>query len=246
MEEAPELWARIGGGFELVPGGRRHGPADLSRPPPGGPWEELVAGGRLVGWARPPAPKNAARLAQELGERLILDRRSYLLGRLGHKMRSSVLSLQESARQAAFGRPELLEQLYEQAHEVGRRAAALEVTALDSKDPARSVVIGALLNLAAPASVKNVPPEAVVRAPEPVLVEALTRAYEWMGGPGSGIVGEADEGWWKLILSPAPVRRTLSVPEMGESLVRLLVDSKLDGWLDTSEANRPVIYLPAA
>lgn len=245
MDEGAELWARVGGGFELVPGGRRHGPADFDRPPPDGPWEPLAANGRLVGWGRPPVSKTAPKRAQELGERLIVERRSYLLGRLGHKMRSSVLSMQESARQAAFGRPELLEQLYEQAHEVGRRAAALEVTALDSKDPARSVVIGALLNLAAPAAVKQVPAEAVVRAPEPVLVEALTRAYEWMGGPGSGIIGEADEGWWKLILSPAPVRRTLSVPEMGESLVRLLVDTKLDGWLDATEPNRPVIYLPA-
>lgn len=246
MDDGTELWARIGGGFELVPGHRRHGPADFNRPPPEGPWEPVAVGGRLVGWARPPVARNAAKRAQELGDRLVLERRSYLLGRLGHKMRSSVLSLQESARLAAFGRPELLEQLYEQAHEVGRRAAALEVTALDSKDPARSVVIGALLNLAAPAAVQKVPPEAVVRAPEPVLVEALTRAYEWMGGPGSGILGEADDVWWKLILSPAPVRRTLSVPEMGESLVRLLVDTKLDGWLDAREPNRPIIYLPAA
>lgn len=205
-----------------------------------------MVGGRLVGWARPGASKQMPKRAQELAEKLIADRRSYLLGRLGHKMRSAVLSLQESARQAAFGRPEILEQLYEQAQEVGRRAAALEVTALNPKDLARSVVIGAVLNLSAPAAARELPADAVVRAPEPVLVEALERAYEWMGGPGSGIKGSAYEGWWRLELSPAPVRRSLSVPEMGEPLVRFLVDTHLDGWLDSSDPNRPVIYLPAA
>jgi hypothetical protein len=246
VDDHGEIWARVGGGLELVPGGRRHGPADLQHPPPGGPWEELVQNGRLVGWARPGAPKAAARRAQEIAEKLIAERRSYLLGRLGHKMRSAVLALQEAARQAAFGRSELLEQLYEQAQEVGRRAAALEVTALDPKDVARSVVIGAVLNLSAPAANRELPADAVVRAPETVLVEALERAYEWMGGPGSGIRGTAENGWWRLELTPAPVRRGLAVPEMGEPLVRFLVDTHLDGWLDSSDPNRPVIYLPAA
>lgn len=246
MEERDELWVRIGGGLQRVPDGRRHGPADEENPPPDGPWEPLLASGRLVGWARPGAPKVTPKRAQEIAERLIAERRSYLLGRLGHKLRSATLALQEAARQAAFGRTETLEQIYEQAQEVGRRAAALEVTALDPKDTARSVVIGAVLNLSAPAAIRELPADAVVRAPEPVLVEALERAYEWMGGPGSGIRGTAQDGWWRLELSPAPVRRGLSVPEMGEPLVRFLVDTHLDGWLDSSDPNHPVIYLPAA
>jgi hypothetical protein len=40
-------------------------------------------------------------------------------------------------------------------------------------------------------------------------------------------------------------RHPLSVPEMGEPLVRLLVDSHLDGWLDARDGAAPDIYLPA-
>ena len=142
------LWARVGGGLELVPGGDRFGPADPDFPPPGDGWQPLLLSGHLVGWAQGPGGRSLARQADEDGQRLSKERRAHLLGRLGHKLRSAQLSLQESARQAAFGRPELLEQLYEQAQEVGRRAAAVEAAALDPKDPARGVVFGAILNAA--------------------------------------------------------------------------------------------------
>ncbi len=240
------LWARIGGGLEAVPGGQRHGPADPDHPPPAGPWEELVADGRLVGWVAAGAGRGAPRRAVEEAVRLSAERRSRLLGRLGHKLRSSVLALQESARQAAFGRLEMMEEIYDQAQEVGRRAAAMEAVALESKDAARAVGVGAVLNLAAPEAIRELPADAVVRAAEPVLVEALTRAYEWMGGAGSAVHGRRVGGWWRLELSPAPGRRPLPVPEMGEPLVRFLVDSRLDGWLDTSQPGRPAIYLPVA
>jgi hypothetical protein len=32
---------------------------------------------------------------------------------------------------------------------------------------------------------------------------------------------------------------------LGEPLVRLLVDTRLDGWLDARDARAPEIYLPA-
>lgn len=166
--------------------------------------------------------------------------------RLGHKLRSSVLALQESARQAAFGHQGMLEEIYEQAVELGRRAVGLEVVALEPKDPARAVVLGALLNLAAPGAERTVPGDALVRASEPLLVEALTRAYEWMGGVGSKVSGERVGDWWRLRVVPAPERQPLPVPELGEPLVRLLVDTRLEGWLDTSEPDCAVIYLPAA
>jgi len=35
------------------------------------------------------------------------------------------------------------------------------------------------------------------------------------------------------------------VPEMGEPLLRLIVDVHLAGWLDASEPDRVDIYLPA-
>jgi hypothetical protein len=238
------LWVRVGGGLELVPTGERHGPADLGLPPPGGPWEPLVVNGRLVGFAREQS-RNLGRTAEELGVRLTGERRAYLLGRLGHKLRSALLALQESARGAAFGRHEALEQVYEQAQEVGRRAAALEVAAIDPKDHARAVVLGAVLNLAAPAADRRLPGDAIVRAPESVLVEALTRAYEWMGGEGVRITGGRVEDWWRVSLAAAPERKPLAVPEFGEPLVRFLVDTHLQGWLDSADPEQANIYLPA-
>src|SRR5215471_2966585 len=179
MSAVAPMWVRVGGGLELFPDHVRHGPADAEFPPPGGPWEPLVLSGRLVGWAEHGGLR-VARQSAELGQRLVNEHREYLLGRLGHKLRSSVLALQESARQAAFGRPELLEGLFEQAQEVGRRAAGLEAAAVEPKDSARGVVLGAVLNLAMPAASSAVPADAVVVASEPAMVEAFTRLREWL------------------------------------------------------------------
>lgn len=244
MSRTP-LWARVGGGLELVPGGERHGPADPDFPPPGDGWEPLTLGGRLVGWAQGGGGRSLARQAEEDGLRIATERRSYLLGRLGHKLRSAQLSLQESARQAAFGRPELLEQLYEQAQEVGRRAAAVEAAALDPKDPARGVVFGAILNSACAGAVLDVPADAVVRAPEPVLLDAMARACEWMGGAGARIAGERRGNWWRILITAAPDARPLAAPELGEPLVQLLVDIHCGGWLDASTPGQAVLWLPA-
>jgi hypothetical protein len=244
-QELDELWARVGGGLEEVSSGRRHGPADRDFPPPGGPWEALWSSGRLVGWA--PAnglTKSSSRRAQEEGERISRERRAHLLTRLGHKLRSSVLALQQSARQAAFGRKELLD-LYELAGDVGRRAEAMEVVAVDANDPPRAVVIGAVLNLAAAGARRVLPGDAMVRASEPVLVDALTRVCEWMGGPGCTVTGERCGNWWRLEVTGPAVRQPLPMAEMGEPLVRHLVDTLLDGWLDSSAADRAVIYLQA-
>src|SRR5438309_2060483 len=180
MDTEP-LWVRVGGGMESVPGHRRHGPADVEFPPPGGPWEPLLLNGKLVGWATQGGLR-MARKSAEMGQRLVDEQRDHLLGRLGHKLRSSVLALQESARQAAFGRPELLEAVFEQAQEVGRRAAGLEAAAIEPKDSARGVVFGAVLNLAVPAAAHQVPSDAAVIGSEPALVEALTRIRDWLVG----------------------------------------------------------------
>jgi len=238
------LWVRVGGGLELVPDHQRHGPADTAFPPPGGPWEALVLNGRLVGWAERGGLR-VARQSAEIGQRLAHEHREYLLGRLGHKLRSSVLALQESARQAAFGRPELLEGLFEQAQEVGRRAAGLEAAAVEPKDHARGVVLGAVLNLAVPSASNRVPADATVLGSEPVLVEAFTRARDWLLGDALTVTAEPLGGWWKVMVSATGERKPLPVPELGEPLVRLIVDTQLDGWLDTGRADGVDIYLPA-
>jgi hypothetical protein len=246
-DELDRLWVRVGGGLEELPGGRRHGPADPDFAPPDGPWEELRVNGRLVGWAPPGRNgRAAARRAEEEGQRLARERQARLLRRLGHKLRSSILALQESSRQAAFGQRGLLEEIYDQAQDVGRRALAMEAVALDPKDSARNVVLGAVLTVAAQGADFSLPGDAVVRVPEPVLVEALGRAYEWMGGAGATFGGERVGNWWRLDLHAAPAREPLPVPELGEPLVRLLVDSQLDGWLDVTRPESPAIYLPAA
>src|ERR1700694_5858798 len=175
------MWVRVGGGMESIPEHLRHGPADVEFPPPGGPWEALILNGRLVGWGERSGLR-AARQSAELGRTMADEQRGYLLGRLGHKLRSSVLALQESARQAAFGRPEMNEAGFELAQEGGRRAAALEAAAVMSKDRARGVVLGAVLNLAIPSAVRSLPAEAVVLGSEPALVEAFIRAKDWLGG----------------------------------------------------------------
>ena len=231
--------------MESIPDHHRHGPADAEFPPPGGPWRPLNLNGRLVGWAGMGEAKTAETCA-ELGRQLADEHRDQLLGRLGHKLRSSVLALQESSRQAAFGRPDRLESVYEQAQEVGRRAAALEAAAVKSKDRARSVVLGAVLNLAAPSASRELPPDAVVLGSEPELVEAFTRANDWLGGDGLRIAAESVGLWWKVRIEGLGPRRQLAVPEMGEPLLRLIVDTHLDGWLDVTSSDGEVdIYLPA-
>ena len=155
-----------------------------------------------------------------------------------------MLAFQESTRQAAFGRPDMLEGLFEQAQEIGRRAAALEVAAVEPKDGARGVVLGAVMNLAVPGAEHDVPAAAVVMGSEPVLVEALSRARDWLGG-SLHVSAEPAGSWWKLRLSSSGVRTPLAVPEMGEPLLRLIVDTQLDGWLDVRSADSVDIYLPA-
>ena len=239
-----ELWVRVGGGMESVPDRRRHGPADTDFPPPGGPWEPLVLGGRLVGWAEK-GGLAAARRSAELGQQIADQERDRLVGRLGHKLRSAVLALQESARQAAFGRPEMLSTVFDQAQEVGRRAAALEAAASMPKDRPRGVVLGALLKSALPRAAASLPDEATVIGSEPALVDAFVRVREWVGGDDIRVGAQPVGAWWRVSVRGKGSPQRLSVPEMGEPLVRLLVDTHLDGWLDASDAGAPDIYLPA-
>src|SRR5437868_6426464 len=209
MSAVAPMWVRVGGGLESVPDHELHGPADAEFPPPGGPWEPLVLNGRLVGWAEQGGLRMARRSA-EMGQRLADARRDRLLGRLGHKLRSSVLALQESARQAAFGRPELLDDVFEQAQEVGRRAAGLEAAAVQPKDSARGVVLGAVLNLALPGATRELPPEAVVVGSEPVLVEAFSRIRDWLGEPVH-VAAEPMGTWWRIQLTSPADRKPMAV-----------------------------------
>jgi hypothetical protein len=230
--------------MESIPEHRRHGPADIDFPPPGGPWEPLALNGRLVGWAEHGGLALARRSA-ELGQRLADEHRVHLLTRLGHKLRSAALALQESARQAAFGRPELMETVFEQSQEVARRAAAIEVAAVQPKDRARGVVLGAVLNSALPNADRRLPPQAVVLGSEHALVEAFSRAQEWMGGQSLTVAADLVGSWWRVRVGATGPRRPLSVPEMGEPLIRLIVETHLDGWFDASHPDRADIYLPA-
>src|SRR5258707_8653837 len=233
MNAAAPMSGRGGGGMGWIPEPRRHGPADVDFPPPGGPWKPLHLGGRLVGWADE-GGLGLARRCSELGDLMADRQRDHLLGRLGHKLRSAVLALQESARQAAFGRPEMLEAVYEQAQEVGRRAAAVEAAAVQSKDQARGVVLGAVLNLATPFAASELPQDAVVLGSEPALVGAFSRAKDWLGGEGLKVVAEPVGAWWRVRIETSEPRRPPSVPEMGGPLLRLIGDKHLDGWLDSS------------
>jgi hypothetical protein len=59
------------------------------------------------------------------------------------------------------------------------------------------------------------------------------------------VSAEAVGEWWKVHIAVSGQRKGLAVPEMGEALVRLIVDTHLDGWLDASATDAADIYLPA-
>jgi hypothetical protein len=42
-----------------------------------------------------------------------------------------------------------------------------------------------------------------------------------------------------------PPASALAVPEMGEPLIRLIVDTHLDGWLEVGPGGCANVYLPA-
>src|SRR2546428_13017373 len=238
------MCVRIDGGMKSNQHHERHGPADPEFPPPGRPWEAVSLTGRLVGWAEHAGLAQARRCA-ELGHSLADDEQAYLLGRLGHKLRSAVLALQESARQAAFGRPELMEAVFEQAQEVGRRAAAVEAAAIQPKDAERGVALGAVLNLALPIAARSLPQGAAVLGSETALVDAFTRVQDWMGGPGRTIAAAQVGSGWRISVAPGDERKPLPVPEMAEPLDRLMCDTHLEGWLDVGRPEGADIYLRA-
>jgi hypothetical protein len=66
-----------------------------------------------------------------------------------------------------------------------------------------------------------------------------------MGGPGATIRGRLEGQWLQLEIESSPERCPLAIPELGEPLVRYLVDSHLEGWLDASRPDRAIVYLPA-
>jgi hypothetical protein len=138
-----------------------------------------------------------------------------------------------------------METVFEQAQEVARRAAAVEAAAVQPKEGARGVVLGAVLNLAMASADRRLPPEASVIGSEPALVEAFTRAQDWMGGQSLTVEAELMGSWWKVSITATGPRQVQAVPEMGEPLIRLIVESYLDGWFDASQPDRADIYLPA-
>ena len=128
---------------------------------------------------------------------------------------------------------------------MGRRAAGLEAAAVEPKDTARGVVLGAVLNLAIPNAANHVPSDATVIGSETALVEAFTRLKDWLAGNGLRVDAEPMGAWWKIQVSVGAERKPPAVPELGEPLVRLIVDTQLDGWLDARRPDGADIYLPA-
>jgi hypothetical protein len=66
-----------------------------------------------------------------------------------------------------------------------------------------------------------------------------------MGGEGLAVEAELVGSWWKVRISGDGPRRPLAMPELGEPLIRLIVETQLDGWFDASDPDHADIYLPA-
>jgi hypothetical protein len=96
-----------------------------------------------------------------------------------------------------------------------------------------------------PIAARELPAGAVVVGSETALVEAFSRIQEWMGGPGMTIAAEQVGSWWKISVAPGGDRKPLAVPELGEPLIRLIVDIHLEGWLDAGSSDGADVYLPA-
>jgi len=107
------------------------------------------------------------------------------------------------------------------------------------------VVLGAVLNLALPTAASSVPSDAVILGSEPLLVEAFARLKDWLSGDALTVTAEPVGAWWRLKIRATGERRPLAVPEMGEPLIRLIVDTQLNGWLDSSPPDGVDLYLPA-
>src|SRR5947199_9152528 len=157
MSATAPIWVRVGGGMESVPDHLRHGAAEPEFPPRGGRWEALLLNGRLVGWAEHGGLR-VARQSAEIGQRLAHEQRDYLLARLGHKLRSSVLALQESARQAAFGRPEMVEGPSDRRQEGARGPPGPERPRAERRTTGGASVRVAPPTLARPAPRTTLPP----------------------------------------------------------------------------------------
>ena len=79
---------------------------------------------------------------------------------------------------------------------------------------------------------------------EPVLVEAFSRAGDWLDGDSLTIAAEPVGSWWRIHLATSGPRKAQAVPEMGEPLLRVIIDLHLGGWLDVLPDGAD-IYLPA-
>src|SRR5205823_12530909 len=117
--------------------------------------------------------------------------------------------------------------------------------AIRSSTTPHGEVLGSVPTLAKPNAANNVPSDATVIGSETALVEAFTRLKDWLAGNGLRVDAEPMGAWWKIQVSVGAERKPPAVPELGEPLVRLIVDTQLDGWLDARRTDGADIYLPA-
>jgi hypothetical protein len=66
-----------------------------------------------------------------------------------------------------------------------------------------------------------------------------------MGDQRLTIAADPVGSWWRVRVGAGGPRPTLSVPELGEPLIRLIVETHLDGWLDASHPDHADFFLPA-
>ncbi len=166
------------------------------------------------------------------------EARRRLVHRLDHKLRSSLLLLRENALRS--GSPAL----YDLAEEALRRASGLSAAAVPAADEPRPLRPAAVLASVIPGVVIEGEAGAIAIAPEADLKSLLGRLPGWLGG-GLRFRLESVPGWCVLDVSAAEPAPPDEVPELGEPLVRLIVEEGLGGGLEVPGPGRAVLRLPA-
>lgn len=166
------------------------------------------------------------------------DRRRLAL-RLEHRLRSTLMLLQESARRSGS------EAMYDLAAEALRRAGGLASAAVPPGGETRPVHLASAIMSALPGAACGGDRGLAASVPDGDLRTVLGLLPGWLG-PDLSITLRANPELLLMEISAPGPAPAMEVPEMGEPLIRILVEENLRGTLEVGEGATAIIGLPAA